>query len=43
MGLYLCVFASSDLDEEVDGVEVGSYDDFHTLRTAIAEQLEGGR
>lgn len=43
MGLYLCVFASERDDEEIDGVEVGSYDDFHTFRTVIAESLERGR
>jgi len=43
MGLYLCVFASRDVDDEVDGVEVGSYDDLHQLRGAVAKQLEGGR
>ena len=42
MGLYLCVFASADDDEEIDGVEVGSYDDFYALRTAVANELEGG-
>lgn len=39
MGLYLCVF---DADEEVGGVEVGSYADFGDFRDAIAQQLEGG-
>ncbi|HET9115445.1 MAG TPA: Imm70 family immunity protein [Gaiellaceae bacterium] len=43
MGLYLCIFASTLDDEEVDGVEVGGYDDFHLLRTTIAERLEGER
>ena len=40
MGLYLCVF---DGDEELEGVEVGSYADFGDFRDAIAQQLEGGR
>lgn len=40
MGLYLCVF---DGDEEVDGVEVGSYDDFGKFRDAVRALLEGGR
>jgi hypothetical protein len=40
MGLYLCVFDDGD---ELDGVEVGSYEDFATLRTSVAESLEGGR
>lgn len=43
MGLYLCVFASALDDDEIDGVEVGAYDDFDVLRTAIAEHLEGER
>jgi len=40
MGLYLCVF---DGDEEVEGVEIGSYADFGRLRTAVVTHLEGGR
>jgi hypothetical protein len=39
MGLYLCVF---DQDEELEGVEVGSYADFGVLRDTIREQLEHG-
>jgi hypothetical protein len=39
MGLYLCVF---DGEEELDGVEVGHYKDFATLRDTIRDQLEGG-
>lgn len=39
MGLYLAVF---DNDEELDGVEVGSYADFGTFRSAVATHLEGG-
>jgi len=39
MGLYLCIF---DGDEEVDGVEVGPYGDFNTLRECIVRELEGG-
>lgn len=39
MGLYLCVFKE---DEELDGLEVGSYDDFGFLRDTIAASLEGG-
>jgi len=42
MGLYLCVFASAATDDEIEGVEVGGYDDFHALRSAIAESLEAG-
>ena len=40
MGLYLCVFEGEDDDVEIDGVEVGGYDDFQTFRTAVNEQLE---
>jgi hypothetical protein len=40
MGLYLCVFEGENDDVEIDGVEVGGYDDFHTFRTAVNEQLE---
>jgi hypothetical protein len=43
MGLYLCVFASARDDDEIGGVEVGSYDDFHVFRVTVAERLEGGR
>jgi len=43
VGLYLCVFRGEAADEEVDGVEVGSYDDFHDLRGAVAQVLENGR
>ena len=39
MGLYLCVFASDDVDDELEGVEVGGYDDWHQFRSAVA-QLE---
>ena len=39
MGLYLAVFAD---DDEVDGVEVGSYDDFSHFRNAVVEHLEQG-
>lgn len=40
MGLYLCVFAGEDDDVEIDGVEVGGYDDFQTFRVAVNERLE---
>jgi len=40
MGLYLCIF---DGDEELDGVEVGSYADFGAFRDCIVRELEGGR
>lgn len=39
MGLYLCVF---DGDDEVEGVEVGSYGDFGILRDVVRDSLEGG-
>ena len=39
MGLYLAVF---DGDDELDGVEVGSYADFGVFRSAVAKHLEGG-
>ena len=42
MGLYLCVFAAADADDEVDGVDVGSYEDFNQFRATVAEHLEGG-
>ncbi|UCD58264.1 MAG: hypothetical protein JSV16_03890 [Candidatus Hydrogenedentota bacterium] len=40
MGLYLCVFRG---DEEIDGVEVGSYDDFGFFRDAVRDHLEAGQ
>jgi hypothetical protein len=40
MGLYLCIFEG---DEDIDGVEVGSYADFNALRGNVVQQLEGGR
>jgi Immunity protein 70 len=42
VGLYLCVFAPGDRDEELEGVEVGSCDDFHGFRETIATRLEAG-
>ena len=39
MGLYLCVF---DEDNELEGVEVGSYSDFDFFRSSVSELLEGG-
>ncbi|GAA4222136.1 hypothetical protein GCM10022253_29910 [Sphingomonas endophytica] len=39
MGLYLAIF---DGDEEIDGVEVGSYADFATFRSAVSTHVEGG-
>jgi Immunity protein 70 len=43
MGLYLCVFESDNDDVELEGVEVGTYDDFHLFRSTISERLEAGR
>jgi hypothetical protein len=42
MGLYLCVFAApaSESDDELEGVEVGSYADFGAFRDAVADRLE---
>jgi hypothetical protein len=40
MGLYLCVFSD---DEEIEGVEVGGYDDFAVFRDAVCAELEGGK
>ena len=39
MGIYLCVF---DGDEELEGVELGSYSDFGFLRSSVSELLEDG-
>ncbi len=39
MGLYLCVF---DGDDEIEGVEVGSYEDFGTFRDTVRDSLEHG-
>lgn len=36
MGLYLCVF---DNDEELEGVEVGSYSDFDYFRNAVIDRM----
>jgi hypothetical protein len=40
MGLYLCIF---DGHCELEGVEVGLYDDFGRFRDYIARKLEGGQ
>lgn len=37
--MYLCVF---DGDEELEGVEVGSYADYGRLRDLVSRDLEGG-
>lgn len=39
MGLYLCVF---DNDDELEGVEAGSYSDFDFFRSTVTELLEDG-
>jgi hypothetical protein len=40
MSLYLCVF---DGDVEVDGVDLGGYEDFDMFRGAVARFLEDGQ
>jgi hypothetical protein len=40
MGLYLCVFKE---DEELEGVEVGSYADFNFFRDAVTATVEKGQ
>lgn len=40
MGLYLCVFADEASDDDLDGVEIGGYDDFHTFRQLVAAHVE---
>jgi hypothetical protein len=40
MGLYLCAF---DGDEEIDGVEIGSYADFNFFRDAVVAAVEEGK
>jgi hypothetical protein len=40
MGLYLCVFDRDGDDEELEGVDVGSYQDFGRLRSTVAQCLE---
>jgi len=39
VGLYLCVFAG---DDELEGVEVGSYAYFELFRSTVTELLERG-
>jgi hypothetical protein len=38
MGLYLCVFGAED--EELEGVEVGSYADFNFFRDSVIATVE---
>ncbi|MGH8605071.1 MAG: Imm70 family immunity protein, partial [Gammaproteobacteria bacterium] len=40
MGLYLCVF--DEADNELEGVEVGSYADFNFFRDAVTAVVEKG-
>jgi len=40
VGLYLCVFEE---DDELDGVEVGTYADFGFFRECVAKEMEDGR
>jgi hypothetical protein len=40
MGLYLCVF---DGDEELEGLEIGSYADFNFLRDTVIAAVEEGQ
>jgi Immunity protein 70 len=40
MGLYLCAF---DGDEELEGVEIGSYADFNFFRDAVVAAVENGQ
>jgi hypothetical protein len=39
MGLYLCAFKD---DDEIEGVEVGSYADFNFFREAVVATVEKG-
>ena len=39
MGLYLAIF---DSDEEIDGLEIGSYADFGRFREVVSSSLEHG-
>lgn len=39
MGLYLCIFEN---DEDIDGIDIGSYADFNAVRECIARTLENG-
>ena len=42
MGLYLCVFADDESDVDLEGVEVGGYDDFDSFRELVAVHVEQG-
>ena len=39
MSLYLCVFKQ---ENEVDGIEIGSYSDFGLFRDSVRDKIEGG-
>ena len=39
MGLYLCIFEN---EEDIAGVDVGTYSDFARFRDVIADSLEAG-
>jgi len=41
MGLYLCVFDQDD--DEIEGVEVGSYADFNYFRDTVVAAVEKGQ
>jgi hypothetical protein len=38
MSLYLCIFEG---DEDIDGIDVGSYEDFNAFREHVVVTLEG--
>jgi len=42
LGLYLAIFQSEEIDEEIEGVECGGYKDFSWFRSTVIEQLEAG-
>jgi hypothetical protein len=42
VSLYLCIFDNDLDDDELEGVEVGSYTDFHEFRLAVNKELERG-
>jgi hypothetical protein len=42
MSLYLAIFRSDDDDTEIDGFELGGYDDFAAFREAVHRHLEDG-
>jgi len=40
MGLYLVVFGDDHDDDEIEGVQVGGYDDFGEFREIVSTRLE---